>query len=344
MRNVCFIAPAQFLHNAVDRFRADHPDYVVRSIDYVESSELRRARSQGALPAELEATAPALTDADRAALAEAEALIVLDLPSGALELAPNLRYVQAFGAGIEWLVPRGFAERGIVFANASGVSSDSIAEFVMARLLQIWKDLRRVDEQQVRHEWRPRWATEVGGRTLGVVSLGAIGRATAVRARAFGMQVLASRRTAGPGDTDPDVDGLYGLDRLDELLGQCDAVLVSAPATAETADLFDAGRFAAMKPGAVFCNVSRGSLVDEDALVASLRAGHLGAAVLDVVKDEPAPPDHRLWDEPGVYLSPHCSASFDRYNDRLLVLFADNLARLSDGRPLINVVDAALGY
>jgi phosphoglycerate dehydrogenase-like enzyme len=182
------------------------------------------------------------------------------------------------------------------------------------------------------------------GRTMAVVSLGAIGRATARRARAFGMEVLATRRSAAPGETDPDADELWPLGELDAVLARADVVVVAAPATPETADLFDAGRFAAMRPGATFVNVSRGSLVDEAALLDALTSGHLGAAVIDVVKDEPAPPDHPFWDAPRMYLSPHCSASFDRYTDRLFALFEDNLRRLAEGRPLRNAVDPALGY
>ena len=94
-----------------------------------------------------------------------------------------------------------------------------------------------------------------------------------------------------------------------------------------------------MKPGSLFCNVARGSLVVETALLDALRAGQLAAAVLDVARHEPAPPDDPLWDEPNVYLSPHCSSSMDRYAERLIELFADNLDRLFAGEELRNVVN-----
>jgi phosphoglycerate dehydrogenase-like enzyme len=344
VKHVCLLGPSMYLASATPAFAAAHPELEVTHIDYVEPRDLRRARAMQAVTPALAAQAPPLDDLARAALSRAEAVIALDLPSPIAELAPNLRLVQAFGAGIEWLVPAGLDDRGVALTNASGVAADSIAEFVIARILEVSKDLRRLAEQQQAHVWRQRWATELMGRTMAVVSLGAIGRATARRARAFGMEVIGTRRSARVGDTDPDADELRPLSDLDAVLARADVVVLAAPATAETADLFDARRFAAMRPGSTFVNVSRGSMVDEAALLAALTSGHLGAAVIDVVKDEPAPPDHPFWDAPRMYLSPHCSASFDRYTDRLFALFEDNLRRLADGRPLRNVVDPALGY
>jgi len=342
---VCLLgADVLFDEATAEAFAARHDHLEVRRVRYSEPSELRRARGTGAVAPKVAALAPPLSAEDRAALRDAVALLALDLPDRIAELAPELRLVQAYGAGVEWLLVHDLERHGIQLTNARGIAAPSIAEFVMARLLQVWKDLPRIDAQQRDHLWRPRWATEVAGRTLGVVSLGAIGRATASRAKAFGMRVVATRRSAGPGAQDPDADELWPTDLLDEVLGRCDAVLVSAPATQETADLFDAARFAAMKPGAVFVNVSRGSLVDEPALVDALESGHLGAAVIDVTKEEPTPPDHPFWDAPNLLLSPHCSTSFDHYSERLLDLFAENVGRLGDGQPLVNVVDRDRGY
>jgi phosphoglycerate dehydrogenase-like enzyme len=152
------------------------------------------------------------------------------------------------------------------------------------------------------------------------------------------MRVLAARRRPGAEDRPPVVDELVGPERLHEVLSRVDAVVVCAPATPDTHDLFDAAAFAAMRPGAVFCNVARGSLVDEAALLDSLRSGHLGAAVLDVTQQEPLPADSPLWDTPNLRLSPHSSASLDHYVESVFELFADNLDRYVRGDPLRNVV------
>ena len=137
--------------------------------------------------------------------------------------------------------------------------------------------------------WEPLYGRRMAGRTLGIVGLGAIGRATARRGRAFGMRVVANRRSAAAGDTDPDVDELFTAEGLDEMIGRCDAVVISVAATARTTGMFDRHRINSMKSGAVLCNVARGSIVDEDAVVDGLRSGHLSAAVLDVTAQEPTP-------------------------------------------------------
>ncbi|MFN0028017.1 MAG: D-2-hydroxyacid dehydrogenase [Acidimicrobiales bacterium] len=342
---VCLVGPdMMFSPAAVARFVAANPHLHVHWVDYTEPNELRVARATGTAGAEDLALQPDLAPADREALGTAVALIALDLPTEIAQLAPHLRFVQAVGAGIEWLVAHRLDEQGVTLTRASGVASGSIAEFVMARVLEVAKHLRALEANQRQRVWERHHGRSLAGQTFGVVGLGAIGRDSARLARAFGMTVEACRRSTKAGDVDPDVDRLWPLDALDELLGRCDVVLCSAPATAATQHLFDAGRFAAMRPGATFVNVARGSLVQEADLVAALRSGHLGAAIVDVAAQEPAPPDHPFWDTPNLYLSPHCSASFEGYSERLFDLFLENLDRLNRGAELLNVVDAGRGY
>jgi phosphoglycerate dehydrogenase-like enzyme len=225
-----------------------------------------------------------------------------------------------------------------VVTNAAGVAAVPIAEFVIGQLLSIWKRFDELADQQRRHVWEPAYGRHVAGLKLGLVGLGAIGTAVAERARALEMQVLAVRRRPGAADGPPGVDEVVGPDGLHGVLSRVDAVVVCAPATPDTHDLFDAAAFAAMRPGAVFCNVARGSLVDEAALLDALRSGHLGAAVLDVTREEPLPADNPLWDAPNLRLSPHSSASLDHYVELVFELFADNLGRYLRGEPLRNVV------
>jgi phosphoglycerate dehydrogenase-like enzyme len=120
--------------------------------------------------------------------------------------------------------------------------------------------------------------------------------------------------------------------------------VIAAPETPETRGLIGAAALAAMKPGSVLCNVARGSLVDEAALIEALRSGHLRAAILDVASEEPLPASHALWSAPNVWISPHCSASTDNYAELVLEFFADNLERYARGEPLRNVVDLGAGY
>jgi phosphoglycerate dehydrogenase-like enzyme len=320
----------------VERLRALAPGVEVVTTAYVEDHGVRAARAQGSLD-ELTARAPVLTDEQRSAFGRAEVVLALDLPFGLGQLAPALRWVQAIGAGTDHF--RG-ADLGsnVVVTNAAGVAAVPIAEFVIGRLLQVWKRFDALADQQRRHVWEPAYGRQVAGLTLGLVGLGAIGTAVAERARALRMRVLAVRRRPGE-EGSSGVDEVVGPDGLHDVLTRSDAVVVCAPATPETKNLFDAAAFAAMKPGAVLCNVARGSLVDEGALLDALRSGRLGAAVLDVTGEEPLPADSPLWDSPNVLLSPHSAASLDRYVDSLFDLFADNLGRYVRGEPLRNVVD-----
>jgi phosphoglycerate dehydrogenase-like enzyme len=150
----------------------------------------------------------------------------------------------------------------------------------------------------------------------------------------LGMRVSGVRRTPA---AHPACEEVVGPERLHEVLAHADVVVSTVPATSETVDLFDARAFAAMKPGTTFCNVARGSVVDEDALVAALRNGHLRAAILDVVRNEPLPDDSALWSVPNLVLSPHSAVATD-WHDGLFGLITENLTRWIEGRELLNVV------
>jgi phosphoglycerate dehydrogenase-like enzyme len=229
---------------------------------------------------------------------------------------------------------------GVRLTSSAGVGAPPIAEFVIGRILEVWKRTRELEVHQQAKRWEFTQGRLLMGSTIGIVGLGAIGSEIAKRAKAFGTTVLGTRRSYRPGMTADNVDELFGPgpEALAELLRRSDVVVLSAPATVETTDLIGAAELAAMKPGAVLVNVARGPLVDEGALIASLNDGHLGAAILDVTRTEPLPSDDPLWDAPRLYLSPHCSTSQDGYNDRLLDLYADNLVRYLADEPLKNLV------
>jgi phosphoglycerate dehydrogenase-like enzyme len=334
--------PPVVADDLVDRLRAVSPELEITVCSYAEPHENRSARGNDPAAA-AQLTAPVVTDEQRDALAVAEVVLALDLPVGVTDLAPGLRWVQVIGAGVDHLRGVGLGEQ-VTVTNAAGVAAVPIAEFVIGRLLQVWKRFDEMGELQRRHEWEPTYGRLVAGSTIALVGLGAIGGAVAERARALDMHVIGIRRSYTPGATSPLTNELFGPDALHEVLGRADAVVLSAPSTPETQDLFDANAFAAMKPGSVFCNVARGALVDEDALIATMRAGHLHAAILDVTRAEPLPADSPLWDVPGILISPHSAASLDRYMEALFGLFADNLGRYRRGEALRNVVDLAAGY
>jgi len=310
---------------------------------YVEPHELRSARGKPGAPS-LREQAPELTDAQRAALASIDVALAIDLPFDVASVAPKLRWVQAVGVGTGQLQSAGLADAGIRLTSAAGTSGVGIAEFVLARLLQEAKRLRDIEAAQERREWAPVYGSQLAGHTLGLIGLGAINAAVAERAKVFGMRVVATRRSAGPGATAPFVDEVLPTSQLRDLLAQSDTVVAAVPETDETRGLMDAGAFAAMPRGSFFCNVGRGSLVDEPALIDALRSGHLRGAALDVASVEPLPASAPLWDAPNLYLSPHSSASPQALFVNLHTLFRDNLARYVAGEPLRNEVDLSRGY
>lgn len=284
--------------------------------------------------------------ARREALDRAEVVIQLHTPERLMEQMPKLRWLQGIGAGVDQFAAAGVTRDRVVVTNASGVSAGSMSEFVIGRLLQIWKLFPEAETHQRNHEYIRTYGRSFKGSVIGIVGLGSIGEEVAKRARALGCTILATRRSAGKPGVDPgSAHELYTPDRLHEMLARCDAVVVSAPATPETHHLIDRAAFAAMKPGAVLVNVGRGSLVEEAAIPDALASGQLSAAALDVFEVEPLPKESPLWDTPGVFISAHSSVSVDRYLDDVFDLFEDNLRRYVNGEPLRNRVDMeALGF
>ena len=281
-----------------------------------------------------------------ACYARAHVFVSLHTPDQLLTRAPNLRWVQGIGAGVEQFGKAGLGpSHPVVLTNAAGVSAASMAEWVIGRLLQVWKRFRDADAYQTQHQFERTYGRTLAGSTIAILGLGHIGVATAQRARALGCRVLGLKRSAQTGDPSDDVDKLFGPDGLHDMLAQSDAIVVSAPDTPETHHIIDASALSAMRSDAVLVNVARGPLVDEAAVAEAMRAGTLGAAVLDVFDPEPLDPKSPLWDLPGVYVSAHSSVSIDRYMDDVFDLFEENLRRFVEGKPLRNVVDMkGLGF
>jgi phosphoglycerate dehydrogenase-like enzyme len=284
-----------------------------------------------------------------AMLAEAE--VLYDFPQGHVrdlaEVAPNLRWVQGSMAGAGEIAKKaGLLQTDVVVTTASGVYSGPLAEFVLMALLQHAKNLERLRRDKAEKAWRQTHTDTLEGKALCIVGMGNIGRAIAERARPFGTRVVGIKRTVS--EDDPawrHSDELYTTDQLQEALGQVDYVAVTLPGTPETRHLVSAEVIGAMKPGAYFVNVGRGTVVDEGALVEALESGHLSGAALDVFEVEPLPQESPLWELPNVIVSPHATDMVPSIiNMRQTDLFCENLRRYLDGEPLLNVLDKKLLY
>lgn len=302
-------------------------------------------QNAGAPYAEPPPWAESVADERVNALLECDVLTTLHTPDLLAERAPNLRWIQGCGAGVEQFATAGIDQNRVILTNCTGVSAGSMSEWVIGRLLQVWKRFREADDYQQQHAFERSYGRTFAGSTIGIVGLGGIGKAVASRARALGCRTLGLKRSARPGDTSEDVDELFSTDRLHELLAQSDAVIVSAPATADTYHLIDAAALAAMPRHAVLVNVARGTLVDEVELIRVMQEEPLAAAILDVFDPEPLEASNPLWDLPNVYVSAHSSVSVDRYMDDVFDLFVENLERFARGDSMRNIVDMkALGF
>jgi phosphoglycerate dehydrogenase-like enzyme len=262
--------------------------------------------------------------------------------------APRLRWVHATSAGAGELVHRAGLDRDaldrVVVTTSSGVHAVPLAEFAVLGMLAVAKDLPGLIAGQRARSWptvrRP--FRELHGQTLVLVGLGDIGRETARLGKALGMRTVGVRRSAGP--PPPYTDEVHGPDRLPELAGGADAMVVSLPLTEATAGLIDKATIERLPPGCIFVNVGRGGVVDEEALVEALRGRRIAGAVLDVFATEPLPPSSPLWTLPNVLVSPHGAALSERENERIVELFVANLRRFLDGRPLVNAVEPGVWY
>lgn len=264
-----------------------------------------------------------------------------------LAAGPRLRWVHSTGAGIESLaaIPE-LVESDVVVTNTRGGHAPCIAEHTFALLLALTRRTVELAEDQRRRVWkRPGLAgllRELTGATMVVVGMGNVGRAIAKRAAAFEMRVLGVDLL--PGAAPEGVEAVWGLDRLDEALGEAEVLVIAVPYTAMTHGLIDARRIGLLPPDAYLLAVSRGGIVDDAALMAALEAGRLAGAGLDVLATEPPPPASRLWDTPKVILSPHCSGISRQARARVWAMTKENVRRFVDGAPLVNVCDKRAGF
>lgn len=341
---VCVAMPRAYDQRPLEDFEADvkrlkalDPRITIEFCGYADSDDVRTLRGKTDIDAARRAT-PGPSAEQRAAYAKANVILTLDLPYDMDRIAPNLRWVQSIGAGVGQLQTIGLDKLGAVLTSGAGVASDPIAEFVLARILAHWKLFPLYEQKQRKRDWTPVFGRNLAGSTLGIVGHGAIGQAIAWRGKAWGMKVLATKRRPGPAD--PPIDRFFSYSTLHDLLAQADAVVLCAPETSETTQMFNKAAFAAMKPGSFFCNVARGSLVDEAALIDALSTGHLSGAAIDVAAHEPLPADDPLWSAPNLAISPHSAASLERYFYAVWTLFIDNMSRFLKGETLKNICPA----
>jgi phosphoglycerate dehydrogenase-like enzyme len=274
--------------------------------------------------------------------------ILWDLPAAAdVPFCTRLRWIQTTSSGVGQSVHRLGLPAEVVVTTARGVHAESLAEFVFMALLIHWRDLNHLRLEQHAHRWNRYCGEGMAGRTMVLLGAGDVARGCARVARVFGLYTIAVARTAAKRRTHNDLfDEIVPTASLHEVLGRADAVVVAVPHTPLTEGLMDAAAFAAMHRGAVFINIARGQVVDEDALIAALASGHLGFAALDVVREEPLAETSPLWDLPNVLISPHSASTVLTENAAITDIFVHNIRLWLDGRQaeMRNRLDRHLMY
>jgi phosphoglycerate dehydrogenase-like enzyme len=252
-----------------------------------------------------------------------------------LERAPRLRWIQSIGAGYDQFPLDELRRRGIRLSSARGVNRNAVSEHALAMILALARRLPEARDNQRRHVWRgmisnvPAREDELGGKTLGIVGIGHIGSRTAALAKAFGMRVVATKRT--PQTYEGPADEVLSADRVDDLLRQSDFVVLHCPLTEETRGLISGERLALMKPSAYLINVARGAVVDEPAMLDALRRSAIAGAAIDHFYDEPLPADSPFWDMDNVLITPHTAGETQKYEENVVDILLDNLGRLERG-------------
>lgn len=292
-----------------------------------------------------------------------EEILYCFMPPRDLIVAPRLKWVQLHSAGINQLTNshHPILQSPIRVTTSSGIHATPIGEFAVTMMLALARKVPLMTRLQERAEWtQHRWkmflATELRGKTLGIVGYGSIGRETArIAKQGFGMRVFALTRSgdkkdrgyAEPGVGDPQgelPDGWFARAHLRLMLALSDFVLIATPLTEETRNLIGEAELRAMKPTAFIVNIARGGIIDEAALIRALKEKWIAGAGLDVFEKEPLPGESELWKLENAIIAPHISSATPHYDDRATDLFCENLRRYLRGRELLNLVNKELAY
>lgn len=258
----------------------------------------------------------------------------------AVRRAEKLKWFNSIYAGLDFLPLELLAARGVTVTNGAGINAITIAEYTIMMMLNHAKGYREVVRAQERREWlqdSPGKIELAGSRAL-LLGYGAIGKLIETRLQAFDVDVTIVRRSGGAG-------GVLGPDEWRGELGNFDWVILAVPATPETERMIGSQELAAMKDTAALVNIARGTVVDQEALVAALKEGAIGAALLDVTDPEPLPSDHILWTLPNADITMHLSGrAQDKMFARSAQRFLENLGKYHAGEPLSPIFDPARGY
>jgi glyoxylate/hydroxypyruvate reductase A len=265
-------------------------------------------------------------------------------PSKMIERAPQLQWIQATSAGIGSFMTRTRLDQSsVTVTTAGGIHAIPLSEYSLMGALHFIKGVPRLDQWKSEHHWERYTTRQLSGLRLLVIGLGGIGRQVASSFAGLGVEVWGLVRE-GISYNVPNVARTITRSELGATLPLIDIVVVCCPLTPETKGLLGAAELALLPEGAVLVNISRGEVIEQDALLEVLLAGKVAGACLDVFSEEPLSSDSRLWDLPNVIISPHSASTVTTENAALVELFCENLLKISNGQPPRNLYQRELGY
>jgi len=267
------------------------------------------------------------------------ALVDMSFPQDLFKKMPKLEWVQVMAAGIEKFIQNAEQFKNIPVCRVLGVFGKYMAEYVIAYALYLSQNISRVVEAQKQRRWDPFIMEFIHRKTLGVLGLGYIGSVVAQKAKALGMRTISwdiVKRDV------TFIDRQFGAEEMRSFLKEADFIVSTLPATPQTTNVVNREAFRAMKKTAYFINISRGAIVDEEALVEALKTNTIAGAVLDVMKQEPPPPESPLWDCPNLVLSAHISGP--NLPEDMVEVFRENFQRYLKKEPLIGLINFERGF
>jgi phosphoglycerate dehydrogenase-like enzyme len=285
--------------------------------------------------------APFPAEPDDALLVRADALLAWRPPKKAAARAPRLRWAQSLTGGMEQWLAAPDLPASVTLTCARGTHRLQMPEHILAALFLVTKQLGPIVLDQRERRWSRRVNPTLGGTTLGILGIGAIGAEVARKASALEMRVIGTKRD---GAGVPGVERVYGPDGTDTVLRESDFVLLLLPSTAETREIMNRTTLPRMKSSAWLLNFGRGDLIVDADLVAAVNAKQIAGAVLDVFRKEPLPADHPFWATDGIVVFPHVGGLHPVRDTFVAELFVENLRRFAAGEPLRQIVDRTRGY
>jgi len=253
-----------------------------------------------------------------------------------------LRWMQTNSTGIDHVSYPEFMASEILLTNTGRSITTVVADSTIGLILTLARNLHHQRDLQREHRYEIVVGRDVGAMVLGILGLGKIGAAIAERAATMVREIHAMDVRALTAE--PPIARAYGPDQLDDILGACDAVICALPLTPQTDGLFADRQFQLMKRDAYFINICRGEVVDEEALLRALRRGEIAGAAIDVLREEPCPPDSPLWDEPNLLLTPHCIGYCENLEWRKMRQFAENMKHYLESGTIPMAIDKTQGW